>query len=194
MPPFLELRNSIQREAICAKDNLKFLLCLQKPCEKLAEASPVEIPATLPLIVNTIRVIWNLSRFYNTKERISSLLSKLSNEVIHRCQAHISQESILSGDVSEVRTVLKQSIQAGEKWKEIYNCTTENVQKTSAKPWDFDQSFVFSNIDAFIQRCVDLEEICLAQLQFAPRTPTPIFKGLRGPQIKKNLNDIYARQ
>eukprot|EP00210_Caulerpa_lentillifera_P007994 g7633.t1 len=192
LSPFLELRNSIEREAICADDNLKFLNCLRQPCEKLASASPVEIPSTLPPIVNTIRVIWNLSRFYNTSERISSLLTKLSNEVINRCRAQIRPDRVLCGEVHEVMNALKQSIRAGEKWKAIYKHTALNVQRTNARSWNFDESYIFANIDAFIQRCADLEEICLAQLQFAPKSVMPIFKGLRGPQIKKSLNEIYG--
>lgn len=33
LPPFLNLRNLIQREAIAAEDNLRFLLCLENPCQ-----------------------------------------------------------------------------------------------------------------------------------------------------------------
>lgn len=97
LPPFINLRNAIRREAICAEDNLKFLLCLEKPCQQLAAASPVQIPEMLPLIINSIRLIWNFSRFYNTEDRISGLLSKVSNEIINRCRKHIDTQSIFSG-------------------------------------------------------------------------------------------------
>lgn len=40
LAPFLSLRNLIHREAVAAEDNLKFLLCLEEPCQQLATAHP----------------------------------------------------------------------------------------------------------------------------------------------------------
>jgi hypothetical protein len=36
---------------------------------------------------------------------------------------------------------------------------------------------------ALLQRCNDLLEVCEAQLQFAPRTPLPVFGGTKGPEV-----------
>jgi dynein heavy chain, axonemal len=77
LSPFLNLRNLIQREAIAAEDNVKFLLVMEEPCEALAKATPDQIPGTLLKILNCIRLIWNLSRFYNTPDRITALLRKV---------------------------------------------------------------------------------------------------------------------
>lgn len=44
-------------------------------------AKPSEIPALLPGLLSCIRMIWNLSKFYNTEERLTGLLRKISNEV-----------------------------------------------------------------------------------------------------------------
>lgn len=87
---------------------------------------------------------------------------------------------------------MKQSIEAGEKWKEVYKRISDRMQASSQRSWNFDTACLFSNIDAFIQRCVDLQDVCQAQLQFAPKHPIPIFGGLRGPQIKTKLTDIYV--
>lgn len=65
------------REAVAAADNLKFLLCLEEPCKTLAKAHPQEIPQLLPPILNCIRMVWNISRFYNTPDRITVLLRKV---------------------------------------------------------------------------------------------------------------------
>ncbi|GMH41208.1 hypothetical protein BSKO_09118 [Bryopsis sp. KO-2023] len=192
LPPFLNLRNLIQREAIAAEDNLKFLLCLEKPCQALAKASPEQIPDLLPQILNSIRLIWNFSRFYNTPERMTGLLGKISNEIINRSCAVINLEDIFSGNVDSVIIVLGQSIKAGEKWKQVYDRVAECVSARSARAWDFDVSSVFAHIDAFLQRCKDLMEVCEAQMQFAPKTPLPVFGGLRGAEVKKSILDIQA--
>lgn len=78
LPPFLNLRSLFQHEAVAAEDNLRFLLVLEKPCTVLAAATPVDIPEALPPIMHCVRFIWNHSRFYNTPDRITSLLRKVS--------------------------------------------------------------------------------------------------------------------
>ena len=107
--PFLD-----PREAVAAGDNLKFLLCLEDPCKALAAAHPEEIPALLPPILSCIRMVWNISRFYNTPERVTVLLRKLSNEIISRCCAVIDLPAVFTGDVGAVMLALEQSIEAGE--------------------------------------------------------------------------------
>ncbi|GIM07381.1 hypothetical protein Vretimale_11536 [Volvox reticuliferus] len=190
LAPFLSLRNLIHREAVAAEDNLKFLLCLEEPCKQLAAAHPQTIPGLLPPILNCIRMVWNLSRFYNTPERLTVLLRKLSNEIINRCCSVISLADVFSGDVDNVMTALRQSMEAGERWKELYKRTAAAVAVRSPRPWDFDISSIFAHIDAFLQRCKDLLEVCEAQLQFAPRTPLPVFGGTYGPEVKKSIVDI----
>lgn len=49
--------------------------------KQLARAQPREIPALLPGLLSCIRMIWNLSKFYNTEERLTGLLRKISNQV-----------------------------------------------------------------------------------------------------------------
>ena len=41
------------------------------------------------------------SKYYNSSERISGLLYKISNQVIQRCKAKISIEDMLEGDVEK---------------------------------------------------------------------------------------------
>lgn len=47
-------------------------------------------------------------------------------------------------------------------------------------------------MDAFLQRCRDLLEVCEAQLQFAPTTKLPVFGGTRGSEVEKNIGDIQV--
>lgn len=58
-------------------------------------------------------MVWNLSRFYNTPERLTVLLRKLSNEIINRCCSVISLADVFSGDVDGVMVALRQSMEAG---------------------------------------------------------------------------------
>jgi dynein heavy chain len=49
--------------------------------------------------MNSVRIIWELSRYFSTPERMKGLLSKISNQIIKRCRAKINKEDMLDGDV-----------------------------------------------------------------------------------------------
>ncbi|KAI8853504.1 dynein heavy chain, N-terminal region 2-domain-containing protein [Chytridium lagenaria] len=176
---FLRLSNLIQEGTFQAQDNLKFLSTLSEPCQVLANSDPKDIPGILPRLLNCIRIIWANSKNYNTKERLTSLLRKVSNEIIRRCCVKISLEDIFHGDVQASTISLQDSINCGEAWKQIYRKTSNHIAVFTKQTWDFDQSSIFAQIDAFVQRCRDLLE-----------APIPFFGGSRGPEIAKSLEDI----
>src|SRR4051812_32540730 len=64
--------------SIEANNNLKFLNSLTDVCTQLTQSTPEAIPLLLPQILNKIRMIWTASRFYNTDERLTGLLRKVS--------------------------------------------------------------------------------------------------------------------
>jgi dynein heavy chain len=97
---FRVLEERIKNGSIEAKENLKFLSFLKETCEKLAEATPPEIPSILPTLLNYVRMIWTISSYYRKEDRISGLLRKMSNEIIKRCQKTIELNDIFEGKVN----------------------------------------------------------------------------------------------
>lgn len=67
------------------------------------------------------------------------------------------------------------------------------LKYTKTTGWDFDQSSIFAQIDAFVQRCRDLLEVCEGQIQFArkinngKKAAIPCFGGSKGPEIGKRF-------
>ncbi|KAJ3021850.1 hypothetical protein HKX48_007626 [Thoreauomyces humboldtii] len=194
---FVRLANLIQEGTTQAQENLKFLSTLTDPCEILANTEPKDIPAILPRLLICIRIIWANSNYYNTKERLTSLLRKVSNEIIRRCCAKISLEGIFHGDVQMSMTSLQESINCGESWKTIYRRTCHHIAKFANGRWDFDESSIFAQIDAFVQRCRDLLEVCEGQIQFArklnggEKATIPFFGGSKGLEIGKRYLSIF---
>jgi dynein heavy chain len=81
---------------------------------------------------------------------------------------------------------LNDAIQCGKKWREIYDRTVEIINKDSNKKWDFSSNSIFASVEAFIQRCSELIEICQGQLQFALKgrnTTLPKFGGSKASEI-----------
>jgi dynein heavy chain len=188
MKQFRSLETGIMNGSIEAQENLKFLECLQGPCEQLAKATPNDIPALLPKVLHCVRMIWTISTHYNTADRISGLLRKISNEIIRRCQATIDLDLIFEGDVDKPMQQLKLSIECGKHWKTAYQ-----QAKRLVKTWNFQVGSIFAQVDAFVQRCCDLLEICEGQLQFACTArgvKLPVFGGSRAPEVIKSIQEI----
>ena len=198
LAPFLTLSNLIQQGTAEAKNNLKFLDTLTDPCVALSAATPEDVHKLLPPILDRIRMIWNISLHYNTHERVTSLLRKVSNEIISRCCANIHLEQIFNENVFEAMSALERSIKCSAEWRKLYKKTVAAIERSTrdvSKHWTFKEASIFAQIEAFTRRCRDLLEVCEGQVQFTRRKPDgsqismPVFGGTRGPQIFKSLND-----
>ncbi|KAJ3375748.1 Dynein heavy chain 2, axonemal [Allomyces arbusculus] len=194
---FSRLSNLIQEGHQQAQDNLKFLSLLSGPCRELAAAEPAAVGRCLPKVLQYIRIIWGNSKHYHTKERMTSLLRKISNEIIRRCCAKISLHEIFFGNTQASVQSLQDSVACGEQWKLTYMKMVAHVAQYAKRPWDFDHSSIFAQVDAFVQRCRDLLELCEGQMQFArkltpdgKKLPIPVFGGSKGADIGKSLEDI----
>ncbi|XP_074657783.1 dynein axonemal heavy chain 2-like [Tubulanus polymorphus] len=195
--PFLKLSGQIKEGSYQAQSNLKFLQVLKDPCAELSDAKPSEIPGMLPKILNLIRMIWVNSEFYKSRERLTGILRKLSNEIIRRCCKEISLDRIFDGFVQSSMKSLNDCINCCEGWKEIYMRMAKLHHRFSPHGWVLDQSSIFAQVDAFVQRCRDLLEVCECQIHFARRedgnkTEMPRFSGQRGPEIARNLLEIES--
>ena len=195
LPGFLDLEQKIQAGSAEAHDNLQFLNTLSEPCRKIEQAEPAAIPGILPEVLNSVRVIWELSAHYNTPERMKGLLTKISNQIIKRCRAKINKDDMLEGDVEKCISDLEESINCCREWKSICLKQQRLIKKySSRKNWDLDtDETIFAENEAFIQRCKDLLEICEGQLQFArkgAKQVMPVFGGTKGPEYTENLREL----
>lgn len=72
-----------------AKDNVKYLQTLEKFIEPLYDGNPVTIKESLPALMNSIKMIHTIARYYNTNERMTGLFIKITNEMIYNCKKNI---------------------------------------------------------------------------------------------------------
>lgn len=130
---------------------------------------------------------------------LSVLLSSLqvSREIIKRCKAKISLEDIFEGFVERSTAVLQECIACCASWKGTYEHLVRVYVKFSKDQWVLDHISIFAQVDAFMQRCKDLLDVCEGQVHFGHRSegkrqPVPPFAGVTGPSIVKSLEEIEA--
>ncbi|XP_072006034.1 dynein axonemal heavy chain 2 [Engystomops pustulosus] len=193
--PFQKLSKQIQDGSVQAQSNLSFLTLLKQPFEEMMSLKIKQIPDKLPRLLSLVRIIWVNSPYYNTRERLTSLFRKISNELIRLCSREIHLDRIFDGYITSSRQVLQDCIETCGAWKEQYTRAAQVHHRFSKVGWVLDQTSIFAQVDAFIQRCKDLLEVCLCQQQFGrwedrKRTPLPCFPGQSGPQITSSLLEI----
>ena len=129
-------------------------ILLQEPCEKLTKSHPKDTASQLTYIIRVIRFIWTQSTYYNTRERLTGLFRKLSNEIIRICSRSISLKDVFDGKAKSSMATLHQCIEACVKWKTIYRRTAQSQHRFSEMKWVLDQSSIFAQVDAFVQERV----------------------------------------
>lgn len=72
-----------------AKDNVKYLTTLEKFIEPLYDGTPDTIKDTLPALMNSIKMIHTIARYYNTNDRMTGLFIKITNQMIANCKKAI---------------------------------------------------------------------------------------------------------
>ncbi|VFV46779.1 low quality protein: dynein heavy [Lynx pardinus] len=195
LAPFMKLAQQIQDGFQQAQSNLTFLSILKEPYQELAYMQPKDIPSKLPKLISLIRIIWANSPHYNTRERLTSLFRKMSNEIIRLCCHAISLDRIFEGYVTSSKEDLQGCISCCQAWKDHYLQAVQMHTQFSNRGWVLDQTSIFAQVDAFVQRCKDLIEVCDCQYHFArwedgKQGPLPCFFGAQGPQITRNLLEI----
>ena len=90
-----------------AQSNVKFLSVLKEPCTAINKSDLTKLGELLPTILDLVRLIWMHSPYYNTRERITTLLQKVSNAIIKRCCDFISLGEVFDGDVLESTKAIK---------------------------------------------------------------------------------------
>ena len=72
-----------------AKDNVKYLQTLEKFFDPLENGTPRSIKEMLPAMINCIKMIHTISRYFNTTEQMTGLFTKITNTMIRTCKRTI---------------------------------------------------------------------------------------------------------
>ncbi|KPI94920.1 Dynein heavy chain 8, axonemal [Papilio xuthus] len=75
-----------------ANDNVKYLYALEKYCEPLYRCDPVTMHQHIPGLLYTVRMIFATSRYYNTTKQISTLLVKVTNQILNMCMDYLTNK------------------------------------------------------------------------------------------------------
>ncbi|KAL8275155.1 hypothetical protein Esti_000905 [Eimeria stiedai] len=186
--PFLLVQEDVAAASRIADDNLRFLQVLRAPCHALSEADLEQIPNIIAELLMAVRIVATHSEYYTTPGRIRGLLRNIACEVIRRGQASIDVDAMWAGDVAGPMESLKHVIQWGLVLNKLFKQISTLIKAEGKAPctWDFADRAAFAESDAFVQRCRDLLDVCLAQLQFNPTAQVNCREAASGSKEGRN--------
>nr|XP_024659567.1 dynein heavy chain 5, axonemal [Maylandia zebra] len=109
----------------------------------------------IPSLMNGIKMIHVVSQYYNTSERTSSLLLKVTNQMISTCRSYLLQGVRRVWEHS--RPVLLQRISDCCNLNAVYQRSFHSVRdKLRGNPenrqFDFSENYIFGKFDSFCRR------------------------------------------
>ncbi|XP_067341693.1 dynein axonemal heavy chain 5-like [Channa argus] len=155
MRSWRELDGNITVVANEAKNNVKYLHTLDKFFRPLGKCTPTSMLEHIPGLMTSIRMIHTISQYYNTSERMTSLLLKVTNQMIATCRSFLSQGVAHIWEHS--RPVLLQRISEccnlNVDYQRSFHTVRDKLRENSEnRQFDFSENYIFGKFDAFCRR------------------------------------------
>ncbi|XP_043531467.1 dynein axonemal heavy chain 8-like [Chiloscyllium plagiosum] len=168
---WLELDSQITDAANEAKDNVKFLQALEKVCQPLYNSDPVTMTRGVPNLINTIQMIHNVSRYYNTSQQMTSLFIKITNQMVTACKEYITEDGtarVWDQDsevvINRMQECKKLLVEYRKYFQNTKKYTTETAQDN---PFDVSEMYIFGKLEVFCKRLAKITEMVEAVKTFS---------------------------
>jgi dynein heavy chain len=181
LPSFRFHHSELTRLHIEAKDNVKFLATLERHLKNIHGGQLSIILDTLPSMMNSIRMVWIISRHYNTDERMVPLMARIAGEISRQVSKKVAVPDIFQLRpaaaimvINEARTVLLE-------WEKCYLRVRLRIEKDEGDHrWEFDRKRLFDKTSYMAKICNHLLEVATVLDQFGK---------FLGPELKAVTGD-----
>lgn len=190
---FSKLQKEVQAARQEANDNSKFLKTLEPllgeltdEAKEFTEMEPLFVP-----IMHTIKLIWDNSQFYNTPARLVVLIREICNAVISQACRYLSGKEIFTMIQNEETGIacdkLGTILDVCTKFKDSYF----NYKNQAKNTWKITTNALFVRLDAFMERCQDIQHLTTTIVQFSKLSKIEI-GGTKGKTLTSSVKQIYA--
>ncbi|GMF23629.1 unnamed protein product [Phytophthora lilii] len=174
-----------------AKDNVKFLTTLERHFKNIASGSFSAIADTLPSMMNAIRMVWIISRHYNTDERMVPLMERIASEIVDKVAVEINIHTILRKSPENALHAIEEAKMVLELWHSTYMKVRERIEASGTDHrWEFDRKRLFEQTNYMAKICENLQEVATVLDQFN-KFLGPELKSVTGDS--QGIDEVMAR-
>ncbi|NWT51238.1 DYH8 protein, partial [Erythrocercus mccallii] len=193
-----ELDGRITDAANESKDNVKYLSILENVCQPLYTTDVVLMTQGIPNLIKSVQMIHRVSKYYNTSERISSLLIKVTNQMVITCKAYITDAGLNRVWDQETPIVIGKINECISLLKEYQKCFQETRQEPSEhlgeRALEVSEMYIFGKSEAFCRRLEKIMEMIAIEQNFDALTRCAI-EGIDLMAVKfKNIYHIFQKK
>ncbi|RLW06918.1 hypothetical protein DV515_00004295, partial [Chloebia gouldiae] len=200
-----ELDGRITDAANESKDNVRYLSTLEKVCQPLYSTDVVLMTQGIPYLIKAVQMIHRVSKYYNTSERITSLLIKpqeikVTNQMVTTCEAYITDAGLNGVWDQETPIVIGKIKECISLLREYQKCFHEARQETSenvpfgGKALEVSEVYIFGKAEAFCRRLEKIMEMIAIEQNFNALTQCAI-EGIDLMAVKfKNVYHIFQKK
>lgn len=103
-----------------ARDNVKFLATLERHFRAIAGGPLGGILDTLPLLLNALRMVWIISRYYSDDGHMGSLFARVAADLCDRVDGAVLLHTLFRMPAFEATELLRVSKAVLESWQANY--------------------------------------------------------------------------
>ena len=190
---FSKLKKEVKAARLEANDNFKYLKTLQPLFIELTDESKEfsDLEGVFVPIMHTILLIWEHSEYYNTPARLVVLIREICNAIITQACKYLSGKDIFEMITNEEPGIacdkLGMILDIIAKFKEAFF-----EYKAQAKDsWNITTNALFVRLDAFSERCQDIQHLTTTIVQFSKLNKIEI-GGTKGKTLTTSVKQIHT--
>eukprot|EP00760_Papus_ankaliazontas_P013352 PhM_4_TR15700/c3_g1_i1/m.85000/K10408/DNAH; dynein heavy chain, axonemal len=196
--PFAALLQELKEASAEARDNFRFMKPLKPEFESITqfgeELDELVNQGVFRKVMHLVYMVWTHSQYYNTPARLVVLIRELCNDVIVAAKESLgSKEELFGGDVDVAIKKLSTTLSVCGHFKNCYFHYKSKAAKETSRPWRFQNTALFSRLDAFLERCHDLLDVLETATLFHRMQNVPMkIGGTAGQDLTNQAESIKA--
>ena len=164
-----------------AKDNVKYLSTLDKYIEPLYSASPPEVIESLSGLLNNLRMMHAIARYYATPERMTIAVCKITEQMIVNCRAWVTNEgSLWEQDTAALLDRLQTCHTLFQHYRAQYESTRDKLRENPQRSSLSSRRTSSSPSPTSSSAASRSSSTCSRPSTSSPRSPTTIWRAWRG--------------
>jgi dynein heavy chain len=110
--------------------------------------------------MDALRMVWTISRHYNTDDRMTPLMERIAHVIASRVKHAVSIRAVLRMPSADALTLLREAKGVLERWESTYQVVRAKIEdRNDNNRWEFDRTRLFQRTGYMAAVCGDLLEI-----------------------------------